>query len=394
MLLAWAEDHAAGTFGGKVAFELGDMAEVLARYPENHFDSCVCDPPYHLQSIVDRFGKTSVNGSTQTEIRSAGRVDGMARMASGFMGKTWDGGDVAFRKETWGAVLRVLKPGAYIVAFSATRTYHRMACAIEDAGFITHPMFGWIFGQGFPKATRIDAEGFDGFRYGAQAFKPALEPVYFGQKPFSEKTGTKNILHWGTGAVNIDGCRIGFDSEADKESAKPVGWATGKPLSRLAGISDSRAPFVATDNSRGRWPANLIHDGSDEVIDAFPQTGGGDLRGKCEGRRPSGFGNVGSATGDEIPNAAVYADKGSAARFFYAAKSSSAERAGSKHPTIKPLSLIRYLTRAATPPGGLVLDPFAGSGTTGEAAVLEGMRAVLIDLNEETFGDLVAREQR
>src|SRR5262249_45656823 len=155
--------------------------EVLARMPENRFDSGVTDSPYHLHSITKRFAKTGRSNRTAT---TSGPHQ---RTARGFMQKTWDGGDIAFDPELWAQVLRVLKPGAFLVAFSSCRTYHRMACAIEDAGFITHPFVAWLFGQGFPKAHRVKAEGWEGWRYGAQALKPAIEPIYMGQKPFSEK---------------------------------------------------------------------------------------------------------------------------------------------------------------------------------------------------------------
>jgi site-specific DNA-methyltransferase (adenine-specific) len=123
-----------------------------------------------------------------------GATGAYQRASSGFMGKQWDGGDIAFQPATWAAVLRVLKPGGYLLAFASTRGFGRMSVAIEDAGFITHPLIAWVFGSGFPKATRIKADGYDGFRYGGQALKPAIEPIYMGQKPFSEANGTANIL--------------------------------------------------------------------------------------------------------------------------------------------------------------------------------------------------------
>ena len=379
-------------FDGRVNFTQGDMLDVLRRYPSNHFDSCVCDPPYHLTSIVKRFGGDNAAPAKH------GTDGAFARASKGFMGKSWDGGDVAFRVETWAEVFRVLKPGAYVVAFSASRTYHRMACAIEDAGFITHPMFGWIYATGFPKAHDLskqmareeigDAEAWQGWAYGAQSTKPALEPVYFGQKPFSEKTGAQNVLRWGVGAVNIDGCRIETD-ELITNHSRSADSAISKGI---YGDSSAQETHQTPGQSLGRWPANLIHDGSDEVIAEFPQSNGQQgYVGPEHGVRDSVnvYGDYG-----ERPPAPPRNDKGSAARFFYSAKVSPTERAGSKHPTIKPLSLIRYLCRFVTPPNGLVLDPFAGSGTTGEAAALEGFRAELIDLDDETARDLAARESR
>ena len=187
---------------GRVVLYLGDCLQVLGKLPENSVDSVVVDPPYHLSSTVKRFGASGVAPA------KFGKDGAFLRQSTGFMGKKWDGGDIAFRKATWKKVLRVLKPGGYILAFSSSRTFGRMSVAIEDAGFINHPMFLWLFGQGFPKAHKVHAEGWEGWRYGAQSAKPAAEPIYFGQKPFSEETGTANVLRWGTGAVNIEGCRI------------------------------------------------------------------------------------------------------------------------------------------------------------------------------------------
>lgn len=321
---------------GRVVMYPGDCLDVLAAMPENSVDSVVCDPPYHLTSIVKRFG---AEGAAEAK---AGASGAYKRASAGFMGKQWDGGDIAFQPDTWRAVLRVLKPGGYIIAFASSRGFGRMSVAIEDAGFINHPMFGWIFGSGFPKATRIKAEGYEGFRYGGQASKPALEPIYMGQKPFSEATGTANILRWGTGAVNIDGCRVG-----------------------------------------DRWPANIIHDGSEAAVSGFPQTGPGFWSGETVGFTSE------ERKSDQHPR--VGDDEGSAARYFYTAKADSEDRIGSKHPTVKPLDLVQYLVRYVTPPGGIVLDCFAGTGTTGEAAFREGMRAILIEREAEYQADIARR---
>ena len=193
-----------------------DCRAALEIFPSNHFDSVVTDPPYALVSIVKRFGKTSQADDTQTSDRSRKGSDGYARLAKGFMGKEWDNGATAFAVEFWHEVYRVLKPGGYVVAFGGSRTYHRLACAIEDAGFIIHPMLGWLFGQGFPKAHKVEDAAWEGWAYGAQSTKPALEPICFAQKPFSEKTGTANVLRWRTGAINIDGCRIHADDRAGR----------------------------------------------------------------------------------------------------------------------------------------------------------------------------------
>lgn len=375
--------------GGRVRLFAGDMLAVLPTLPESSVDSVVCDPPYHLTSIVNRFGAEGASPA------KAGATGAFARASAGFMGKQWDGGDIAFRPETWAAVLRVLKPGGYILAFSSSRTFGRMSVAMEDAGFITHPMIGWLFGQGFPKATRIKAEGYDGFRYGAQALKPALEPIYMGQKPFSEATGTANILRHGTGALNIDGCRVSYENDAPNPATNPLyrktaGYKNGNASDAgsssysLKDGSGERSPVA-----EGRWPANLIHDGSDEVVAGFPEAPGQQRAvGPEHGAKPgiNVYGDFGARDLCEPRG-----DAGSAARFFYAAKADSEDRVGSRHPTVKPLDLMQYLVRLATPPGGLVLDPFAGTGTTGEAAIREGMRAILIEMEAESQADIARR---
>lgn len=295
---------------GRVTLRAGNCMSVLAQLPDNSVDSVITDAPYHLASIVRRFG---ADGAAPAK---SGKTGAFSRAAVAFIGKKWDDGDIAFQTSTWKAMLRVLKPGGYLVAFASSRGFGRLSVAAETAGFVTHPMFGWIFGSGFPKPTVVRAEGFEGIRYGAGAIKPALEPVYIGQKPFSEGNGTANIQFWGTGGVNIDGGRV------------PAG----------AGI--------------GRWPANLIHDGSDEVIAALPD---------------------------------------GAANFFYCAKATAEDRLGFDHPTIKPVSLMQHLCRLYTPAGGLVLDPFAGTGTTAEAAYREGMRALLIEREPQYLRDIATR---
>lgn len=368
---------------GRVALHCGDCLDVLARLPENSVDAVVTDPPYHLTSIVKRFGGDAAPRTEATVGKHA-----YGRHASGFMGKAWDGGDIAFQPATWAAVLRVLKPGGYILAFASSRGFGRMSVAIEDAGFINHPMFGWIFGSGFPKATRIKAEGYDGFRYGGQASKPALEPIYMGQKPFSEETGTANILRWGTGAVNIDDCRIGWPDGVAPEIGTP-GWGGPKKKSTAVPGQEGATVNRVGPSKLGRWPANIIHDGSAEVIEAFPAAPGQQQSvGPEHGAKKSVnvFGDYGAR--DEFK---PRGDEGSAARFFYSAKADAEDRVGSKHPTVKPLDLIQYLVRYITPPGGIVLDPFAGTGTTGEAAFREGMRAVLIEREPEYQADIARR---
>lgn len=372
---------------GRVTLHSGDMLDVLASMPENSVDSVVCDPPYHLTSIVKRFG-----GDLPPRTEAAVGKHAYGRHAAGFMGKQWDGGDIAFQPTTWAAVLRVLKPGGYLLAFASTRGIWRMGVAIEDGGFIPHPMIAWVFGSGFPKATRIKAEGYEGFRYGGQALKPAIEPIFMGQKPFSEATGTANILLHGTGALNIDASRIhaddakGYEYTVKRTAPGATQNATGK-------TKFDDGTMFAGKTQDGRWPANLIHDGSDEVLAAFPTEAGGS--GKASGPTLRN-GNTSLARGkfnglaDDL-EPAFYGDTGSAARFFYTAKADAYDRIGSKHPTVKPLDLMQYLCRLVTPPGGIILDPFAGTGTTGEAAWREGFKAVLIEREPEYQADIARR---
>ncbi len=366
---------------GRVTLHSGDCIEILAAMPENSVDSVVCDPPYHLTSIVDRFG---ADGAKPTKADGATGV--YKRSAAGFMGKQWDGGDIAFQVATWQAVQRVLKPGGYILAFASTRGFWRMCVAIEDAGFITHPMIAWVFGSGFPKATRLKAEGYDGWRYGGQALKPAIEPIYMGQKPFSEKTGTANVMLHGTGAVNIDACRVGTEG-ATKRSHQEAYGSEGR--ADQGGGQNWRTGHEVVKLDKGRWPANLIHDGSDEVLSAFPDAPGQQMAvGPDNGAKASinVYGGFGARDQFEPRG-----DTGSAARFFYSSKADADDRIGSKHPTVKPVDLMRYLCRLVTPPGGTVFDPFAGTGTTGEAAWREGFNAVLIEREPEYQTDIAER---
>jgi site-specific DNA-methyltransferase (adenine-specific) len=360
---------------GRVTLHRGDCLDVLASMEENSVDSVVCDPPYHLTSIVKRAGNPN---SAPIQYGTDGAF---RRATAGFMGKQWDGGDIAFQPATWAAVMRVLKPGGYLLAFASTRGFGRMSVAIEDAGFITHPLIAWIFGSGFPKATRIKAEGYDGFRYGGQALKPAIEPIYMGQKPFSEANGTANILLHGTGALNIEGCRVGTDDTRNQKQG-------GK--NDFAHEDDAWTPKpVLVGSACGRWPANLIHDGSDEVLAAFPEAPGQQFTVRPDHAPKVGtdvYGDYGAR-----PLTEPRGDAGPAARFFYTAKADAEDRLGSKHPTVKPLDLMQYLCRLVTPPAGTILDPFAGTGTTGEAAWREGFRAILIEREAEYQADIARR---
>jgi site-specific DNA-methyltransferase (adenine-specific) len=281
----------------------------------------------------------------------------------GFMGKGWDSTGIANNPAMWRAAFDCLKPGGHLLAFSGTRTYHRMVCAIEDAGFEIRDQIGWAYGSGFPKSLDVSKAIGESYRAPAwqgwgTALKPAWEPICVARKPL---TGTvaANVLAHGTGALNIDGCRVAH-------------WG-GDP---------SVQDYASTVSPpRGRWPANLVHDGSDEVLAAFPDSNGsGPARKLKRGEREDGAGWGMAGADGELRDAGT----GSAARFFYCAKASKSDRGeGNVHPTVKPTELMRYLCRLITPPGGVVLDPFTGSGSTGKAAVLEGFRFVGCELSDE-----------
>lgn len=406
----------------------GDSREVLRTLPDSSIDSCVTDPPYALISIVKRFGATNAAPAI-----SNGATGVYARASSGFMGKTWDTGETAFSVEFWAEVLRVLKPGGHVIAFGGTRTYHRLACAIEDAGFEIRDLLSWLYGTGFPKShdvgkgldkaagvereilrerytvkrinpgatvvangewgkqeipytatdskpTTPEAVEWDGW---GTALKPALEPIAFARKPLSGKTVAANVLRWRTGAINIDGCRVpgAFESGWSKSGSK------ASENIAMSGANYAREP--KPDNAAGRWPANVMHDGSDEVVGMFPNSNGQQGRALESGDKKGNiYGNFGSS---KTTNPEPRNDSGSAARFFYSAKASKTERNGSKHPTVKPVALMQWLCRLVTPPGGVVLDPFAGSGTTGEAANREGFDCILIERETEYVTDIKRR---
>ncbi len=399
--------------------------------------SVVCDPPYGLTSVTRRFGK---EGAAPAKYGSDGAF---ARASAGFMGSTWDGTGIERDPEFWALVHETLLPGGYCIAFSGARTGHWQACAMELAGFIMHPMIGWVYGQGFPKdhdAERAVAQAlcplpgrhfanevppdarpndhvcprcpesaeWEGWAYGAQSLKPALEPIYVGQKPFSEKNGALNLLRHGVGALNIDACRAhAEDAQGGEYTIKRLGpGATNnenKTWKQDREFSGYQKP--------GRHPANLVHDGSEVVLACFPDAPGQIARSSSSETRKNQhvYGEMKRGHADVAPRG----DSGSAARFFnafrvgpdewvaepicepliYQAKATKADRAGSKHPTVKPVALMRWLCRLVTPPGGVVLDPFAGSGTTGHAALEEGFDCILMEAEEQFCDDIRRRFQ-
>lgn len=361
----------------------GDCRDVLKTLQDASVDSVVTDPPYEL----------------------------------GFMGKEWDSSGIAYDETVWRECLRVLKPGGHLLAFGGSRTYHRLVCAIEDAGFEVRDQIMWLYGSGFPKSKNLDGE----WQGWGTALKPAHEPIVVARKPLIG-TVAANVLQYGCGALNIDGCRIG-DSGA-RNNGRTAG------TNGIYGHIGSTQPV---DYGIGRWPANVIHDGSEEVLSAFPDAPGqiaeastsadsrktqnvyGAMR-RGRGDEPSADSENEGSVGFKMKPGARRLDAGSAARFFYCAKASKADReAGcgdlptkrggmvsntsgqhitrrdggepgeraNHHPTVKPTELMRYLCRLVTPPGGTVLDPFAGSGSTGRAASIEGFDAILIELNAE-----------
>lgn len=395
----------------------GDCLDVLKTLEDNSIDSCVTDPPYGYS----------------------------------FMGRNWDY-DVP-SKEIWEEVLRVLKPGGHLLSFGGSRTYHRMTCAIEDAGFEIRDQVMWIYGQGFPKSHDISkaidknlgverskvrapvdevrnpksinsGHGIDGgdrpwmmaarekgyheavsdeavsdeailWEGWGTALKPAHEPICLARKPISEKTVAKNVLKWGTSALNIDECMV-----------------------------------KTVDEAPGRWPANVCHDGSDEVVAGFPDTKSGALT--ANQQINGGFKGTKNCYGTaERGGSNEYsANSGSAARFYYSPKASKSDReeglenflkkfqAGAEfrpnhmekalegetgnpygrwdprknnHPTVKPTNLMKYLIKLVTQKGGTVLDPFMGSGTTGKACGFEDYKFVGIEMDKDYFEIAKAR---
>jgi len=575
-----------------------DSRDALREMPEASVDACVCDPPYALVSIVKRFGG---EGAAPAKDR-----DGLYKRASaGFMGKQWDTGDTAFDPAFWTEVLRVMKPGAHLIAFGGTRTYHRLVCAIEDAGFEIRDSISWNFGSGFPKShnvvkrlkesglacccaqTTVSAhfvrsenlhdlqrglDAHDALSSGAQqdmrasvfcqgisgsakaekgaldsvrdmrctssssaesaaadagdvlrllmplkdvcradsaicrqhegaetgtairpeessvegwsdaqtaarelqgralrestgvgeadgargrlhhgasasdgadvrlladadgggqshrpqsgeqsseqsgtlpdergpqawggwpvcggcckpvvpeglgsALKPAMELAVLARKPLIG-TIAANVLAHGTGALNIDACRV----DAEARETIPSGFdrlnAANAAHGYRPGAYQKGAP-PAPDSSLGRWPANVIHDGSEEVLAGFPEPHGAGAEGYDKERGEY------DASSYHISGSRMFriGDTGSAARFFYTAKADAEDRLGSRHPTVKPVDLMAYLIKLVTPPGGTVLDPFAGSGTTGMACMREGFKAILIEREAEYVTDIKRR---
>jgi DNA modification methylase len=398
--------------------ECGNSKELLKTLESNSVDSIVTDPPYEL----------------------------------GFMGKKWDSTGIAYDVELWAECLRVLKHGGHLLAFSGSRTYHRMAVAIEDAGFDIRDQIQWVYGSGFPKSHNISKaidkmEGAERLKYGnpnikqqtasknlhtfndkgavthitpypftesakkwdgwGTALKPAHEPICVARKPLIG-TVVDNVLAYGTGGINIDGCRVGVNGGC-------AGAGAGAGARVFA--NGLNGTFAQTVDGLGRWPANFIHDGSEEVVQGFPEVAAG----KRDIRNPNGSHGI-FLNNMAQPNIISGYDeqRGSASRFFYCAKASKKDRdEGCKgmekrarptlgsgiggqpnqqiqnyknhHPTVKPTDLMQYLCRLVTPPNGTILDPFLGSGSTGKAAIYEGFNFIGFDLNSDYIDIAKAR---
>jgi len=363
-----------------------DCIIAMKEMAENSVDSIITDPPYEL----------------------------------GFMGKSWDSTGIAFNVEVWQEALRVLKPGGHLIAFSGSRTYHRMAVAIEDAGFQIRDQIMWVYGSGFPKSHNISKgidksennEVWENNAYGGgnskcdkcgkwmisgspcqcpkpivefktaaakqwdgwgTALKPAHEPMVLARKPV-EGTVANNVMTWGVGGLNIDATRVGTDDNLS------VGSNNRKNGAINFGMADDKE--AQTQSPLGRFPANFIHDGSDEVVALFPDKAGG---GHWTKTKVTGFGEFGGGTSEYLGQGEKDGF-GSAARFFYCAKASKRDRnegSVNNHPTVKPTDLMRYLCKLVTPPNGTVLDPFMGSGSTGKACTYEGFNFIGIDQSAE-----------
>jgi site-specific DNA-methyltransferase (adenine-specific) len=292
--------------------------------PDNSIDAVVTDPPYGLS----------------------------------FMGKRWDY-DVP-STEIWAECLRVLKPGGYLLAFAGTRTQHRMAVRIEDAGFEIRDMLAWMYGSGFPKSHNLDGE----HQGCGTALKPAMEPITMARKPF-KATVAQNVQEWGTGAINIDGCRIG---EEEIIQHRPKEWRGFHKLQNgeISGYEDA--------STVGRWPANVMHDGSAEILQGMGEAARFFYTPKaCKDDRDDGC---------EMMDAKQYSHDGREKRLENAYQRNDS-KAHNFHPTVKPTDLMRYLCRMVTPTGGIVLDPFTGSGSTGRGAVLEGFRFIGCEMDAD-----------
>jgi site-specific DNA-methyltransferase (adenine-specific) len=356
---------------------LGDCLDKLKELEDNSVDSIVTDPPYGL-SAAPNSGKSSKGG---------------------FMGKQWDY-DVP-SVDIWKECLRVLKPGGHLLAFAGTRTYHRMAVRIEDAGFEIRDMISWLYGSGFPKSMDIskqidkkleDTELSQKLEGWGTALKPAHEPVVMARNPLEENTVVDNVLKYGTGGINIDGSRISTDETITNHSrSSESAVSKGK-------YGDSREQDThQTDGQKlGRFPANIILDEeAGKILDEQSGLDRGAAAPVKRGHDGSSNGIYGDYAQKGDDGLTFRGDTGGASRFFYCPKVSKRERNEggivNNHITVKPVDLMLYLIRLVTPKGGVTLDPFMGSGSTGKAAVRGGFDFIGIEREEEYFEIAEAR---
>lgn len=370
-----------------VTLHHGDCLDVLRELPDASVDSVVTDPPYGLEFMGkdwDSFGRQDVRQRGDDTFSAGDRRHGLVRHG---VGGSYGGDTAATMRAFQGwcvewatECLRVLKPGGHMVAFGGSRTWHRLAAAVEDAGFEIRDSIAWLYGSGFPKSLNLPG----GL---GTALKPAFEPIVVGRKPLAGTVAATVLAH-GTGALNIDVSRVGSHGGTRRDGKATEPGATGWGNMRGHGIAELAA---------GRWPTNVLLDGS-QAAELDKQSGilTSGVLAAHHARAPKDagiLGAYGSAEGER-----GYGDSGGASRFFptfrYEAKAPTHERPnvdGVAHPTVKPLDLMRWLVRLVTPPGGTVLEPFAGSGTTAEACVVEGFRCIAIEREADYLPLITAR---
>lgn len=421
---------------GDATLYQGDCLAVMKTLPDNSVDSIVTDPPYGIgfmgkawdgadikarverrRSFTSHDPNAGPNGGHKSLAAEAGKYELTPSAMRSFQ---------QFSEEWAREAFRVLKPGGFVLSFASARTYHRMASGIEDAGFEVRDQIMWLFGSGFPKSRNLAKMDFAGTEAAAEwdgwgtALKPAHEPICMARKPLAEKTVGENVISHGTGAINIDACRVhSHDSEGYAYTVQRM--APGADQNKTGKTHQDGVAFEGHTKD-GRWPANVIHDGSDEVLAAFPDAPGQAARVTGDEPTSNGFSGpvkFGGMLG-RIQSSDPRLDSGSAARFFYCAKASRADRNsglggspaaavatnatmrecedadwsarnGNHHPTVKPTDLMAYLVRLVTPPGGIVLDPFMGSGSTGKACMREGFKFIGIDKDAGYFQIAQAR---
>jgi DNA modification methylase len=428
----------------------GKNEVVMPFYPENFVDSIVTDPPYGIRFMGKAWDSFDINKTfndrnqkaKNESVRPGRKSNGFGKALFAGQYDTSLNGNIAFQlwfHERARLAYRVLKPGGYFVAFCSPRTYHRMVCAVEDAGFEIRDQISWVFAQGFPKSmdaakaidkhlglksrvvgkrehptlkdkSKVDreAEQFHGqngisdewdikesvseeskkWRGYGTALKPAHEPILIARKPLVGSVAN-NLIVYGTGAINIDGTRI--PGEPWKFGSQPD--FRGGKYGEKGLIANGRVNDTNIEGGEfGRWPSNFIHDGSDEVMKMFPYTESGTGAIKRDSAKGHQGRTYSKESRPEGTPSIEYGDSGSAARFFYCAKISPEDRSEglpegmeNLHPTVKPTSIMRYLVRLVTPVGGLCMDPFNGSGSTGKACAFEMVRYVGIEMEEQNI---------